>query len=67
MIQKRKLMYLWHLIHTNNDELIKKVYTTQKLILTKGDWVESVEKDREELGIVETDEQISQMNCIKGS
>ena len=37
MIQKRKRMYLWHLLHTNNDDLIKKVYNTQKLIPTKGD------------------------------
>jgi hypothetical protein len=65
MIQKLKLMYLWNLIHTNNDELIKKVYNTQKLIPTKGDWVESVEKDREELGIVETDEEISQMTNLR--
>jgi hypothetical protein len=62
IILKRKLMYLWHLLHTNSKELIKKVYDTQKLIPTKGDWVETVNKERQELNIAESDEEIAKMS-----
>ena len=55
-------MYLWHLLHTNSKELIKKVYDTQKLIPTKGDWVETVSKERYELNITESDEEIAKMS-----
>ena len=62
IILKRKFMYLWHLLHTNSKELIKKVYDTQKLIPTKGDWVETVSKERYELNITESDEEIAKMS-----
>ena len=48
-------MYLWHLLHTNSKELIK-------LIPTKGDWVETVNKERHELNIAKSDEEIAKMS-----
>ena len=35
VLAKRRLMYLWHILHRDNSELIRKVYATQKLNLIK--------------------------------
>ena len=38
----RRLMYLWHILHREKDELIEKVYEAQKCDTNKGDWVAQV-------------------------
>ena len=65
LILKRKLMYLWHLLHREDNELIKKVYMTQKVINTKGDWVEALIKERKDLKLAVTDEEIAKMSKNK--
>ena len=37
VVYKRRLMYLWHILNTSENELIHKVYSVQKLKTTKGD------------------------------
>ena len=64
IIQKRKLMFLWNILQRNENELVKKVYNTQNIIATTGDWAISVKDDRIELGITETDEEISKMPIV---
>jgi hypothetical protein len=49
--QIRRLMYLWHLNSRDESELINRVYTTQKISSSVGDWVKLVQADKSELGI----------------
>ena len=65
IIQKRKLMFLWNILQRNENELVKKVYNTQNIIATTGVWAISVKDDRIELGITETDEEISKMPILR--
>ena len=51
-------MYLWHLKSRDESELITRVYTTQKISSSVGDWVKLVQADKSELGITLTDEEI---------
>ena len=47
LISKRRLMYLWHLLRRNEEELIKKVYQTQKVKTTNGDWFQMIHYEKE--------------------
>ena len=58
LIQVRRLMYLWHILSRQDDELIHRVYNTQKVSNSVGDWVRLVNADKDELGIELTDEDI---------
>ena len=51
-------MYLWHILSRQDDELIHRVYNTQKVSNSVGDWVRLVNADKDELGIELTDEDI---------
>ena len=61
MLSKRRLMYLWNILHRNENELLKRFYIAQKLSRTRNDWTELVEKDKSDLGIDLTDDEISRM------
>ena len=58
LIQIRRLMYLWHVLSRDEDELICRIYTAQSNCNNTGDWVRLVESDKAELGITLTDEEI---------
>ena len=58
IIQIRRLMYLWHVLHRDKTELISRIYLTQKNQNSVGDWVRLVEADKSELGINLTDQEI---------
>ena len=49
VLAKRRLMYLWHILNRDTDELIWKVYQTQKLKCSRGDWYEVVVEDRQDM------------------
>ena len=55
-------MYLWNILKQNQNELIRKVFKAQKLVKTKGDWFDMINKEREKYGIEETEEEISKMS-----
>ena len=57
-IKIRRLMYLWHILSRDESELIRRVYTTQKISHNAGDWFTMVEKDKKQLGIDMTDAEI---------
>ena len=58
LIQIRRLMYLWHLLSRNESEMIHRIYDSQKVSSSVGDWVRLVEADKTELGIALTDKEI---------
>ena len=58
MVKIRRLMYLWHILSREETELIRRVYTTQKMSNSGGDWVNILDSDKNELGISLTDQEI---------
>ena len=61
----RRFMYLWHILHRDTTELIRKVYDLQKCNFKKGDWVNILQEERMKYDISETDETISKMSKHK--
>ena len=58
LIKIRRLMYYWEILNRDKSELIHRIYTTQRISNSTGDWVRLVEADKTELGISLTDKQI---------
>ena len=65
VLSKRRLMYLWHIVHRDTDEIIWKIYETQKIKCNKGDWYELLQIERMENNIRQTDEEIASMSRDK--
>ena len=67
IIKMRRLMYWWHLLHCDKNELIFKCYTAQKLNPEKNDWVKFIFHDKIDLKIQLTDEDVMNMSkqCFK--
>jgi hypothetical protein len=61
VIYKRRLMYLWHILTINENELIYKVYSVQKLQTTKGDWFKIIQKTKDFFSIEKSYEEIKEM------
>ena len=51
-------MYLWEILSRDKYELIRRVYTAQKVNNNLGEWIRLVEADRSELRLGLTDSQI---------
>ena len=51
-------MYLWHVLSRNKTELIRRVYDTQKISNSPGDWFTLVERDKQQLNIDMSETQI---------
>ena len=58
IIKMRRIMYWWHLVHLDQAEVLHKFYTIQKLNSSKDDWVCQLDKDKKDLDLELTDEQI---------
>ena len=64
-LSKRRLMYLWQILHRDTDELTWKVYQAQKLKTSRGDWYQIIQTERENLHITLSDEEIEKMSREK--
>ena len=62
LIQIRRLMYLWHILSRNENELIRRTYQTQSMSSVQGDWIRLVNDDKAELGIRLTDYEIQRFS-----
>ena len=51
ILQGRRLLYYWSLLNKDDNELVKKVFSTQKEFSSKNDWTLQVEEDKKELDI----------------
>ena len=58
IIAKRRLMYLWTILQRPEEEMLKKVYKTQKVVRTSGDWANTIEEELNTYNINLTDEEI---------
>ena len=65
ILKQRRLMYLHHILHRPDSELIKRFYKAQKSKPSKGDWTTTVIEDRNELNIEIDDEGISKLSKYK--
>ena len=71
-IMQRRLLYLWHILHLEKNELVARTHKSQKLPPRKGDWILSVLKDMNELGLEVEEREIIEMsknkfkNIVKG-
>ena len=58
----RRLLYYWHLLHRDKDELIYKFYSAQKYLPSEGDWILQVKKDLTDLNLELSDSEIRSMS-----
>ena len=58
VIKSRRVMFWWHLVNLDKKELLHKFYVAQKMNTNKGDWVEQLEKDKKELNLDWSDDEI---------
>ena len=63
--QSRRLMYYWHILHSDETELLNKFYSAQLLRPTKNDWAIQITKDKKELHINLSDEEVKLMSKPK--
>ena len=59
---QRRLMYLHNILKKSENELIRKVYETQKSLPTKNDWYQQISEDKDKLGLFLSDKEISNMS-----
>ena len=64
-IKMRRLMYYWHILHRDEDELIYKFYLAQRYSPSEGDWVHQIRKDMTELKLELSEEDIKSMSQYK--
>ena len=60
-ISAKRLMYWWHILSVDKNELIYRVYSAQKLSPVSGDWVNQLETDKQQFNITLSDNEVS---CI---
>ena len=58
-------MYLWKLLHVEINELIFRIYRSQKSKSHSGDWVRLLDNDRKLLGLELSDEEIESLSKNK--
>ena len=64
-IMKRRLLYLWKLLHLDEKELIFRVFKSQEISSHQGDWVRLGESDRKKLGLEITNSEIRNLSKFK--
>ena len=51
IIKTRRLLFYWHILHLEEKELLHKFYLAQKFKPGKNDWILTILKDMEEIGL----------------
>ena len=62
LLMSNRISFLWNILQKDENELVRKVYSSQKMFQVKNDWAEQVRLDLDACGIYETDEEISNIN-----
>ena len=62
MIMKRRLLYWWHLLHTEDTEMVSKVYRAQKVKVERNDWISQLEEDKKCLNLTLSDQDVKLMS-----
>ena len=61
----RRLMFYWHVLHRDESELLYKFFTAQSLDPSTHDWVLQVKKDKADLDIQLSEEEIKSMTKLR--
>ena len=61
ILKSRRLMYYWNILHMDESELVRRVFTAQKLSSCKSDWVLQVYEDLNECNINLSENEIMKM------
>ena len=64
-IKEAHVLYYWHILHSDETELLNKFYSAQLLRPTKNDWVQQITKDKKDLNINLSDEEVKLMSKPK--
>ena len=62
VLKSRRLMYLHNILQKDKTEMVRKIYETQKINPTSGDFYEMVRSDMSAVGMTVTDDDISRMS-----
>ena len=65
IIKTRSLLYYWHILHLEENELVYKFYLGQKFKPSKNDWILTVQKDMNEIGLLMTENEMKEMSQEK--
>ena len=58
----RRLLFYWHILHREKDELLFKFYNVQRWSPSEGDWVLQVRKDMTDINLDLSEEEIKSMS-----
>ena len=62
IIKTRRLLYYWHILQRNKEELIARFYEVQKYSPSDGDWVHQIKRDMDEIKLNLKEEEIRSMS-----
>ena len=66
IIMMRRMLYYWHIVNMNSNELVFRFYTAQTLRSVKHDWVLQIAKDKADLGMMNmSDEDVRKISKQK--
>ena len=61
IVMIRRLMYFWHVLHKNENELVNRFLSAQQIWTGRNDWISQVRKNISEINLKLTDKQITDM------
>ena len=61
LVMMRRLMFYWHILHKDEDELLYRFLSAQQLSTSQNDWIHQVRKDMSNIKLYLTDAQITNM------
>ena len=62
VIKMRRLMYYWHVLHREKDELLFKFFSAQKHTPSEGDWIFQIKRDMADLKLELSEAEIKAMS-----
>ena len=61
IVMIRRLMYFWHVLNKNENELVNRFLSAQQIWTGSQDWISQVRKNMSEINLKLTDKQITEM------
>lgn len=65
IVKMRRVLYYWHILHRNKNELLFKFYSAQKYAPSEDDWLYQIQKDMADLKLNLSEEEIMSMSHYK--
>ena len=65
LISMRRIMFWWHIMHVNKDDMLYRVYRAQKVSPVQGDWINLLNSDKSLFNVNMTDEDLESISSDK--